>query len=195
MADFIPTICGDNHLYLPKASCDSTYFAGLSDVTIRQGMTLNLRTGVYAFDAEGNPLTYTVMPPTIDTSVVTTYAVVYTASDGYSETRNITITELANPVISGMSPISIIEGDTVNTMSGVSAIDGNGNSITVVCEEGNSVTYDTAGTYTLHYTAVDAFGHTTTATRTVTVIADEVTIQNEEGIDLETEDGVVLIYE
>lgn len=195
MADFNPTICGNNHLHIPTASCDRTYFVGLNDVVIKQGTSFNLRTGVYAYDAEGNRLTYAVEPSSIDTSVVTTYAVVYTAEDGYSEVRNIAITELSDPVISGMSPINIMEGTTVDTMDGVSAIDGNGNPITVVCTEGDSITYDTAGTYTLHYTAVDAFGHTASGTRTVTVESYAITIQNEDGIDLETENGDVLIYE
>ncbi len=51
------------------------------------------------------------------------------------------------------------------------------------------------GEYTLTYTATDGCGNVGTATRRVIVESAQMTIQNENAIDLETENGDVLLYE
>ena len=153
MSDRTLTVCGDNHLHIPKSVCYEPFFVGTEDKTIIQGADFNLRQNVKAFDGLGNEIPYTVSPAEIDCCDVGTHAVTYTA-DNVVEQRLITITESANPVITiEEETIQSRPGHIVYTLLGVSAVDGNGRTISVVCVEGETVKYMSSGTYTLHYRA------------------------------------------
>ena len=163
------TICGDNHLHIPKAVCYEPFFVGVEDKTIIQGADFNLRTNVKAFDGLGNEIPYTVSPNTIDPCDTGEQTFTYEA-DGVTETRTITIVPSANPTITiEDNPLYSRPGYIVYTGLGVSGKDGNGRSITVTCVEGSTVKYMSSGTYTLHYRAEDSCGKTVTAERTVIV--------------------------
>ena len=188
------TICGEFKLHIPKAVCYEPFFVGTEDKTIIQGADFNLRTNVKAFDGLGNEIEYTVTPDEIDCCDVGTHTFVYQA-DGVTETRVITITASANPVITiDDDPMYSRPGYTVYTGLGVSATDGNGRTIPVVCTEGESVTYMSSGTYTLHYTATDSCDKVTTATRSVVVgTGGFVGTESEtitQGTDFDIHDGV-----
>lgn len=193
MSEYL-TICGEFKLHIPKAVCYEPFLVGTEDKTIIQGADFNLRTNVKAFDGLGNEIEYTVTPNEIDCCDVGTHTFVYQA-DGVTETRVITITASANPVITiDDDPMYSRPGYTVYTGLGVSATDGNGRTIPVVCTEGESVTYMSSGTYTLHYRAEDSCGKVTTAERTVIVATggwegvDNATIP--QGTDFDIRNGV-----
>lgn len=187
------TICGEFKLHIPKAVCYEPFFVGVEDKTIIQGADFDLRKNVKAFDGLGNEIPYTVTPNTIDLCDVGTHTFLYTA-DGVTEQRTITIEESSAPVITIDDDVVVTPGSYVYTGIGVSAIDGNGRSIPVVCLEGDRVQYMQSGTYTLHYTTEDACGKTDTATRTVTVATggfvgtESVTIT--QGTDFDLHEGV-----
>lgn len=188
------TICGEFKLHIPKAVCYEPFFVGVEDKTIIQGADFDLRKNVKAFDGLGNEIPYTVTPNTIDLCDVGTHTFTYTA-DGVTETRTITITASANPTITiDEDPMYSRPGYIVYPLLGVSATDGNGRSIPVVCVEGETVKYMSSGTYTLHYRTEDSCGKTATATRTVIVATggfvgvDNATIT--QGTDFDIEEGV-----
>lgn len=168
-----PFICGKKHLFFPSICSSASYFVGTVDTTIPQGSDFSLTDGVKAYDEDGASLPFTVTPSSINTCSVGRHQFVYEA-EGATDTRTITVVAIGNPVISGLTPILNVKvGDTVNTMEDVSAVDGNGKSISVSCSEGSSITYTTAGVHILHYTATDGCGNSTTGTRTVSVETNE----------------------
>lgn len=194
MSDRTLTVCGDNHLHIPKSVCYEPFFVGTEDKTIIQGADFNLRQNVKAFDGLGNEIPYTVSPAEIDCCDVGTHAITYTA-DNVVEQRLITITESTNPVITiDEETIQSRPGHIVYTLLGVSAVDGNGRTISVVCVEGETVKYMSSGTYTLHYRAEDSCGKTTTAERTVIVTGFlDQNLMNERSIDILDDEDVELI--
>ena len=188
------TICGDNHLHIPKAVCYEPFFVGVEDKTIIQGADFNLRTNVKAFDGLGNEIDYTITPSDIDCCDTGQHTFTYEA-DGVTETRTITIVPSENPTITiEDNPLYSRPGYIVFTGLGVSGKDGNGRSITVTCVEGSTVKYMSSGTYTLHYRAEDSCGKQTTAERTVIVATggwegvDNATIP--QGTDFDIRNGV-----
>ena len=109
-------------------------FTGLTSETINQGESFNLTDGVKALDANGSVIPYTVSPSTIDNCAVGTQVFTYTSARG-SATRSITVTQIADPTISGADEsLSEFVGVAFDPLDGVSAVDGNGNTITVTVE-------------------------------------------------------------
>ena len=122
---------------------------------------------------------------TVDTSIVGSYTVTYTATDASGNeatavTRTVNVVDTTAPVITltGDNPVTIELGDTY-TDEGATATDESGD-ITVT----TSGTVDTSivGSYTVTYTATDSSGNEATAVvRTVNVVdttAPEVICQN-----------------
>lgn len=106
-------------------------FSGLTSETINQGESFSLTDGVTALDADGHEISFTVSPNTIDTCDVGTHVFTYTSARG-SATRTITIEAIANPTITGADTgLEESTGVAFDPLDGVSAVDGNGNSITV----------------------------------------------------------------
>lgn len=154
--------------------CDrSLHFEGADDVTINQGVGIDLTEGVHAYDAHGNEIEYTVEPESIEKCEVGDHVITYTATGEGSRSvptmcgetalyaracniiteikkRIITILQSANPIIRGLSDALIQPDETFAPLSGVTAEDANGNELTVSYSgrytntaEGDIATFDT----------------------------------------------------
>ena len=152
LMNIIPKICGKNFLHITSFCDDMDRFIGADDITIIQGTDFDPTEGVTAVDSEGNILPFTVTPSEL-------------------KQREVTVIQAPLPTITLPSSSTIELGETLNTMTGVSATDAHGNTLAVTCLEGSSVVYDTGGIKLLHYTATDECGNVGTATRSVLVKA------------------------
>lgn len=164
------TLTGENELHLPRF-CDSMgYFVGVTNVTLVQGADFDPTEGVYATDGYCGRIPYDVSPSEIDTCEAGTQTLVYSTVE-FSKKRKITIVQADAPTITVPQGTNVIGvGETLNTLLGVSAKDTHGRTVAVTCLEGASVTYNTAGTYTLHYSAEDGCGNIGTAERSISVV-------------------------
>src|SRR3989344_5549140 len=130
------------------------------------------------------------MSGSVDTTVVGSYTLTYTATDAASNaataTRTVNVTDGTGPVITitGDNPMNILEGGTY-TEPGATALDDVDGNISVVVT--GAVNTSLVGVYTITYTATDAAGNTATATRTVNVNYDSAGLAssdlNENGIE------------
>ncbi len=77
------------------------------------------------------------------------------------------------PTIVGGKDITIKEGDTFNSLKGITATDATGKDLTSKINVNGSVTTTKVGTYILTYKVSDVYGNTTTVTRKVTVRSNE----------------------
>lgn len=125
-----PFVCGKTKIYFPSICADSPYFTGTVDATIRQGTDFDLRAGVNAYDADGMTIPFTVTPSEVDSCLVGTQEFTYEA-EGVTDKRYITVTEIADPSISGIEPIRVKVNEEFDPDTGVSATDGNGNTVEV----------------------------------------------------------------
>ena len=104
---------------------------------------------------------------TVNTSVVGTYTITYTATDAAgnagTDTRTVTVVDITAPVITVTSGTDTIEAG--GTWADAGATADTGETVTA----SGTVDANTAGTYTITYTATDAAGNVGTATRTITV--------------------------
>ncbi|HOV60265.1 MAG TPA: DUF5011 domain-containing protein, partial [Candidatus Hydrogenedentes bacterium] len=109
----------------------------------------------------------------VNTSVVGTYTITYSANDGNGNTatatRTVNVVDTTAPVITlnGSNPVSVQCG-TSYTDAGATAVDACTGNRTVTTS--GSVNTSVVGTYTITYSANDGNGNTATATRTVNVI-------------------------
>jgi hypothetical protein len=127
--------------------------------------------GATASDAVDGDVT-TTASGTVDTSTVGSYTLTYIATDSSgnesSATRTVTVLDVSAPVItvSGANPDSVAQNVTYTDPSATAsdAVDGT----TTIATTG-TVDTSTLGSYVLTYTATDAAGNESTATRNVTV--------------------------
>lgn len=129
----IPTLCGKNKLYFPSG-CHIPFFTGLNDETVMQGDDFNLRLNVMAFDADGNPTSYTISPSEFEPCLVGDQVYTYMIGEDYSEDRVITVIKEDDPTIDGIETVTLQVGDDFDIMDGVSATDGKGNPLEVTGE-------------------------------------------------------------
>ncbi|MDG1364357.1 MAG: DUF5011 domain-containing protein, partial [Akkermansiaceae bacterium] len=105
---------------------------------------------------------------TVDTSVVGTYTITYTATDAAGNigtaTRTVIVEDTISPVITVTTGNDTVERGSSWTNAGATTTEG---SISFT----GSVNTDAVGTYTITYSATDSSNNTTTATRTVTVVS------------------------
>ena len=107
-------------------------FSGIEDVSISQGTAFNPRSGVSAHKFDGTSVPFTVTPSTFDACSLGAQVYTYSAEGVESATRTVTVTPIASPTISGVSqPINVNVGEEFDPLSGVSAVDGHGNTVTV----------------------------------------------------------------
>ena len=103
----------------------------------------------------------------VDTSVVGTYTITYTATDAAGNAgtveRTVTVVDTAAPVITVTSGTDTIEPGGTWADAGATADTGETVSVS------GTVDTSTSGTYTITYTATDAAGNVGTATRIITV--------------------------
>ena len=126
-----PSIFGEDKTYIPKVCAPHPYFRGVTDATMRQGTTFDLSNGVHAYDAEGSEIPFTVSPSEVISCQLGDQEFTYSAEDITAD-RTITVTAIPNPIISGISEtINVAPSEEFDPMDGVSAVDGNGNTVTV----------------------------------------------------------------
>ena len=108
---------------------------------------------------------------TVDTNTVGTYTITYSATDAAGNTstatRTVNVVDTTNPVLTiiGNNPVSVELGSSY-TDAGATATDLDTVTVTSVSD----VDTDNIGTYSVVYTATDASGNSSTATRTVNVV-------------------------
>ena len=121
--------------------------------------------------ATTNEGTISVVSNNVDTNLVGSYSVVYSATDTAgnttTETRIVNVVDTTMPVITivGDNPITVELG-TSYTDEGATASDLDAVTLTT----SSDVDTDTVGTYSVTYTATDASGNSVTATRIVNVV-------------------------
>ena len=105
---------------------------------ITQGEDIDLKEGVEAIDAEGHSIEFTVSPESIETCEVGEHQVTYTATaDGHTTTvtRTIFVAQASNPVIHGLTELTVEVGEEFDPLFNVSAVDANGNDVGVTVTE------------------------------------------------------------
>ncbi len=127
---------------------------------------------------------------TVDLNTVGVYTRTYTATDASgnhsSTTRQITVSDTVAPVITVTAGVSTVECHTSYTDAGATAADACDAAPSVGTT--GSVDANTTGNYTITYTAQDASGNSSTATRVVTVVdgtAPVVTLNGAASVTLE----------
>ena len=150
-----PKICGNKlKPFLSDKGCGVPRFVGIEDVTINQGIGIDLTEGIYAYDGNGNEIEYTVTPDSIDMCDVGEHTVIYRAmAEGKKfapwfcskqrglagdllcnrvalrKDRTVTIEQIDPPRIEGLDTVKISPNVEFDPTEGVTAIDGNGNEI------------------------------------------------------------------
>lgn len=107
---------------------------GANNTSIPQGTDFDLTEGVTAYDGDGNEIPFTVTPQEVQKCEVGEQVFTYNA-DGVTKNRTITVTQIANPTISGLSELTVDVGEEFDPLDGVSAVDGNGNEVEVTVEQ------------------------------------------------------------
>ncbi|MBV1887622.1 MAG: BspA family leucine-rich repeat surface protein [Parvibaculaceae bacterium] len=148
---------------------------GESFITIYQGDIYN-EEGASAVDDRDGVVSVT-QSDNVDTSIISTYIITYTATDRAGNTAitirtvNVVIPPLdvSAPIITlnGNSSIKLIQGD-VYTEEGATAIDDRDGEINVNIS--GSVDTNTANSYNITYTAIDSAGNISEQTRDVQVV-------------------------
>lgn len=106
------------------------YFVGVEDATVTQGTDFNLKNGVKAYDFNGNEIHFSVFPTSeFAPCYVGVQTYIYQANGIPDKERKITVTQIANPTISGLSQLTVDVDEEFDPLTGVSAKDGNGNTI------------------------------------------------------------------
>ena len=164
-----------------------------SDVTIDEGTTYDVLTGVSAKDNIGfgeNELTYeTDFDYTVPGVYTVTYTITDIAGNTTTATRTITVLDVTDPEIElvGDEEITIEVGGTY-TEQGATATDNYDGDITANIEIDGEVDTNVVGTYTITYTITDAAGNSASVTRTVKVVdttAPEIELVGDEEITIE----------
>lgn len=193
MAILKPFVCGKNRMDIPSICGDSSYFVGAENKTVTQGTDFDPTDGVKAYSKDGVEIPFSVTPSTFEPCQIGRQEFVYEADD-VRVTRVITVVAVPNPTIYGIDSKVVGVNETINTLNGVYARDGNGNIIEVICTEGSQYTPTEQGTIYLHYSATDDCGNAMDATRTINVIDGEFTgvedITVTQGTDVDLTDGV-----
>ena len=189
-----PKICGNKlKPFLSDKGCGVPRFVGIEDVTINQGIGIDLTEGVYAYDGNGNEIEYTVTPDSIDMCDVGEHTVIYRAmAEGKKfapwfcskqrglagdllcnrvalrKDRTVTIEQIDPPRIEGLDTVKISPNVEFDPTEGVTAIDGNGNVIEYSYEP-QITEFQDIGEYVITYTATDVCGNTTEVDRSILV--------------------------
>lgn len=131
----IPNICGKSMVKFPSFCGASAYFKGVTDASTPQGVGFDLLQSVTAYDEYGQQIPFTVSPSEVVACQLGVQAFTYEA-EGVTKTRNITVTPIANPTISGVpsTTLEVEVGETFEPLDGVTAVDGNGNTVAISVE-------------------------------------------------------------
>lgn len=153
-----PSVCGGTmNPQIPDGNnCNtSVRIVGANNVSIKQGNEIDLRSGVKAYDGNGNEISYTVSPTSIEKCDVGVHKITYTAEGEGADSlphlscggnrvfakacntvrrvveRLVTVVKANNPVINGLSKVTLPVGGSLSPLSGVTAYDDNGNQLSV----------------------------------------------------------------
>lgn len=129
----IPQFCAtdDSTTFFPSLCGRVGRFTGIENTSIRQGTDFDLLEGVTAYDEYDDVIPFTVSPSEVDSCQVGAQTFVY-ASESAVKERTVTVTQIPNPTISGASTTLEVEaGEEFDPLDGVTAVDGNGNTVTV----------------------------------------------------------------
>lgn len=151
-----PSMCGIRGLKFTESVCDGLKLIGADDVTINQGVGIDLSQGVHAYDGNGDEIEYTFVPSEIPKCAVGEHTVKYTVVgvankmrpticqrdrlhisstcddlDTLTKDRIVIIKQADPPKISGVEMLTIEPNTDFNPMDGVSAVDDNGNTVDV----------------------------------------------------------------
>ena len=108
---------------------------GVENETLTQGTPFDIEEDVKAFNNRGEEVEWSVTPSEYDPCEVGTQTFIYKANRVPDAIRTITVTVVSDPVISGASTTLNAEpGVAFDPLDGVSAVDGNGNTLTVTVE-------------------------------------------------------------
>ncbi|MCR1952217.1 DUF5011 domain-containing protein [Clostridium sp. DSM 100503] len=147
---------------------------GTANFDLKQGVTISDNVDSQA-DLLGNLV---IDKCNFDINQVGTYQVTYKVTDSAGNesdtvTRTITVTPktTAKPTISGANAVSIVQGTSFNSKSGVTATSAENEDLTSKITVSGTVNTNTHGTYKLTYTVKDIDNNTTTVERVVTVTA------------------------
>lgn len=173
----------------------------LSEITIKEGTTTDLKIGVEAWDEEDGDITKDIVFPDVDLKTLTvgrhevTYEV--TDSDNNKTTMNRIINVLSNeaPKINGIkdTTIKVGEVDNFDLLKGITVKDDHDNNLKItVSGKIEKPSPSTNKKSIITYTVEDSDGNTTTETRVITVTnqvpvisgLDNIVIKKGQSVDL-----------
>lgn len=195
-------------LFNPQSSNIVTNYApvikNLKEIIIREGNTVDLKTGVEAWDFEDGYITEKIVFPDIDLESlpVGKHEVSYEVTDSDDNktimNRTIYVIKNASPIIKGAKNITIKIGDVdkFDLLNGITVTDDKDNDLKPeVIGEIEKPTPGTNKDSTITYTVTDRDGNSTTVTRVITVTnqlpvikgLDKIVIKQGETLDLLSE--------
>ncbi len=149
---------------------------GNANIDIIKGLSY-VEAGATATDNKDGSVAVSISG-TVDTSVLDTYTITYTAIDQAGNSTAVTrtvkvVADTGAPIITlnGDSVVRILQGSTY-VDAGASAVDSIDGQVSVITEGVDGVDTSVVGNYTIVYTAVDSSGNTATKARVVIVEAD-----------------------
>ena len=187
---------------LPNVSTNhAPVIKNLSEITLKEGTTTDLKLGVEAWDFEDKDITNKIVFPDIDLTTLTIgrHEVTYKVTDSHNSTttmnRIINVVSNEAPKINGIKDITIKVGevDNFNLLDGITTTDDHDSNLKVTTS--GKIEKTSPGTNkksTIIYTVTDSDGNTTTATRVITVTnqlpvisgVDKIVIKKGQSIDL-----------
>ncbi|MDR1568568.1 MAG: DUF5011 domain-containing protein [Streptococcaceae bacterium] len=147
----------------------------MHDVTITTGDSFDPLSGVSATDYEDGNLTDKIqVTGTVDTNKAGSYKLIYSVEDKegqkVSKERIVTVQDEAAPSFTGVGDVTLTVGEQFNPLTGVKAIDVNGNDVTAAIEVTSNVDTTKVGSYEVTYSVVSVSGKAVaTKTRQVSV--------------------------
>lgn len=124
--------CGNVGTATRTLTVATGHFEGVTNASVNQGVGFDLTNGVTALSYKGESVPYTVTPNTFAECQLGDQVFTYTANGVETATRTITVLPIADPTISGISEtLTVKKGEEFDPLEGVTAVDGNGNTVTV----------------------------------------------------------------
>ena len=167
-------INGKREIVIVPGGRTRPYFEGVESKSINECSAFDPEDGVTAYDKDGNEISFTVDPASIDTCEIGNHTLTYTATQGDGKTttirRRIKVVEVEAPRFTGVVDITVKQGKQIDLTEGVKAWLG----VEEIEYTYSPQTIDscTVGETLVTYTATGN-GKTTTATRTVTITQAE----------------------
>lgn len=188
----IQAIADDLDIVLPDTMLPVITLSGASPMEVLEGDTYNDAGAIATDDRDG--IIDVVTVGSVNTAMVGTYTIIYTATDNAGNTATSSRTvlvvlseDITPPIITlvGKESIGIIQGN-VYSEEGATAVDDRDGTVEVI--RTGSVNTSVVGTYIITYTATDSADNTATETRTVRVEPmPNATPQANAGVDKTTE--------